>query len=569
MAVITLNGLLDPGEKSSPIALSPNLSDMGPVDHSPPLPPAAALRAPGTTTLVDNLPISEIGAALTLYRMRTFFQDYYYRIHIKPVQIDLGVVAAAQSRVISVWNAYPDQEATLGAITSDQPGVEYTGAEPPYVFQELQQVTWDLVVTTAGPPEIDAHVLWDFTDVPDPAPVVVTGTRAIQFKYPPEVPVNEDWGWLTNVITAVDGTEQRAGLRGVPRMDMDLKVVLTDDSEIRDVQQMLFSAQNRLWLPWTQYATPVTVQANASTDILVLDTVLADVRVDEYLMLALGGTSTLLVQVAELVAGGVRLAAPLAVTVPAGTVAAPGAPSFVADTTTLRRYAVHDAAEISLRAQSSQTRTQWARPGNTIVLATFDGHTLLDKRPLANSLVPEAYVANTMRYDGEVGAVDIVTLWDYTKIAQQFEFLVQRVQDPEQMDYWKVFGDTMRGSLKNFLMPTWRPDLELLAPMGLAANSATFKGPQYADFFYKATTHRRLVFTTAGGVHYAKVTSAVKTAEGDSLVVFSPALPNDVAYTQTEMVSLLLSQRIDNDVIRLQHMPRETTLSFNTRTADP
>jgi hypothetical protein len=251
-------------------------------------------------------------------------------------------------------------------------------------------------------------------------------------------------------------------------------------------------------------------------------------------------------------------------------VVVPGSPSFITDSTQMRRYSVDDAASLSLRAQASQVRSQWARPGHSITLTTFDGMVLLDKRPLANSLVPQSYNVGTQRFDGETGIVEIMTLWDYTKITQQFEFLLHRVQTPTDMDYWKVFGDTLRGGLKNFLQPTWRKDLILLVPMSPGANSATFVGPEYAEFYFKSLPHRRLAFTTAAGVHYAKVTSAAKTVDGDSLVVFTPALPaGSVPWAQVSMVSLLLAQRIADDVIRLSHDALQTTLSFNTRTADP
>lgn len=568
MAVITLNGFVGVTALQNPATLTPELSEFGPVNLSPPLTPAGQLRGNVAGALVDNLPISENEETITFSRMPTFFQDYYYRIHIRPVRIDLGVVAAQQSRVVSLWNAYPDTSAELDAITSSQTGIEYSGDDPPVSMPPLQLKTWDLVITTSGPPNINAEVLWDFSNVPDPAPIVVTGTRAIQFKYAPSATVKEKWAWMTDKQVAVDGTEQRAGLRGVPRQTMESSITLVSQAEIRDVEQMLFSAQNRLWVPFFQYATTVNELALAGTDFLKLDVQRADPRVNEYLMLVLA-TGTVLVQVATLAADGVWLAAPLAQTVPAGTLAAPGAPSFVTDSTAVRRYSVNEAAEMSINALSTQVKEQWARPGNTISLTTFDSMVVLDKRPLANSLVPQSYVANTQRFDADVGIVEIQTLWDYTKQIHAREYLLRRVQQPVDMDYWKVFGDTIRGSLKNFLLPTYRPDLELLLPMGIAANNATFKGSAYAEFFYKAPTHRRLAITTAGGVHYAKVTSAAKTVDGDSLVVFTPALPNDPLYTQTELVSILLAVRLEDDEFDLEHFPLETILSLNVRTADP
>lgn len=393
MAVITINGFLGLQPLQSPITLTPELSEFGPVDLSPPLNPAGQLALNFAMAVADNLPIDEIEDVITFSRMPTFFQDYYYRIHIRPVRIDLGVVAAAQTRTVTLWNAYPDISATLDSINFSQEGVEYVGDDPPVAILPLELKTWDIVITTSGPPQVEAEVLFDFSDVPDPAPILITGTRAIQFKFQPEVPVQEGWEWMTNVHVSVDGTEQRAGLRAVPRVDQSVRVIIDSEDDIRELQSMMFSASNRFWMPQFQYATIILLDAAAGTSYLALNTTLADVRENEYLMIVVGG-DTLLVQVQSLAAGGVNLAAPLAVDVKKGTLVAPGSPSFISDNGQVRRYPVNTAGEISVKSQLTTVRSSFQRPGHTQTLTMFDGMAVLDKHPLANDMVPETYTVN-------------------------------------------------------------------------------------------------------------------------------------------------------------------------------
>lgn len=568
MAVITLNGFMGSNVVPAGTALAPNLSDLAWSDQSPPLTPAGELRANFEVTLTDNLPIDDVEQSIELSRMSTFFQDYYYRIHIRPVRIDLGVVAAAQTRTVSLWNAFPDESADLDAINFSQEGLEYVGDEPPVAILPLQIKTWDIVITTSGPPNIDAEVQFDFSDVADPAPIVITGTRAIQFKFQPEVPVNESWQWMTDVKISVDGTEQRAGLRGVPRVDQSTNVILDTVEDIRELQSMLFSASNRFWMPQFQYATTVTQDAVAGTSYLALNTTLADVRANEYLMLVVGNKTTL-VQVLEIATGGVNLAAPLAVDVKRGTLVAPGSPSFINDNTQLRRYAVNYVGEISVKAGLTTVRSQFQRPGHTQVLTTFDGMPVLDKQPLANDLIPEPYTANTQKFDAEVGIRELVTLWDAAKVGGTRQYLIKRIREPEVLDYWKLFGDTVRGSLKNFLLPSFRSDLTLYAPMGINANSATFNGSEYAEFYYKSQAKRYLAFTTPLGMFYTKVLSATKTVEGNSLVVFSPALPAVDGWQNASVISVMSAVRILNDTIDLEHYASHTLVNFTFREAYP
>ncbi|WBF77008.1 hypothetical protein PSV3_00307 [Septimatrevirus PSV34] len=73
----------------------------------------------------------------------------------------------------------------------------------------LQELTYEITVGVSGPPNINVEVQFDFSNVPDPLPILITGTRAVKFDIVPEVPLNETWEWLSDNIVAVDGTEQR------------------------------------------------------------------------------------------------------------------------------------------------------------------------------------------------------------------------------------------------------------------------------------------------------------------------------------------------------------------------
>ncbi|MBN5101468.1 hypothetical protein JY461_11910, partial [Stenotrophomonas maltophilia] len=96
-------------------------------------------------------------------QQRTSFDDWYYRIHVLPLRIDLGNLVTNQVRYVQVWNAYLQQQ-TLASVTLENgEGVELVGpGAPPLAFSALQLRRWQLSVTTEGPPVIAASLSYDF-----------------------------------------------------------------------------------------------------------------------------------------------------------------------------------------------------------------------------------------------------------------------------------------------------------------------------------------------------------------------------------------------------------------------
>ena len=73
--------------------------------------------------------------ALTGMRVPSYFEDYYFRVHLLPGRINLGSLASEQSRTIEVWNARltPNNLASITATGAD--GMTLTGPAPaPTVF---------------------------------------------------------------------------------------------------------------------------------------------------------------------------------------------------------------------------------------------------------------------------------------------------------------------------------------------------------------------------------------------------------------------------------------------------
>lgn len=503
----------------------------------------------------------------------SFRQDFYERVHVFPSRMALGTIASEQTRLVSVWNAYTQQNANLAAITpTNAGGLILTGPGVPLVMTPLQELVWTLRITADGSPQINASFLFDFSNVPDPLPLIITGTRASLLPVVPEVPVVERWRWLTDTHVSVDGTEQRVGLRPVPRRSLRTRLVFVKAAELREQYRTLMASVGRLFIPYFQYATTVTETAGTGDSALSFDVGLADVRNGDYVVIVQQDVARLL-QLGVVGTSGATLSAPLTAPVPKGAVIAPAFASMIPNNTSLQRAAVNNYGSVTLNSEATYPRTSLQRPGAVATLNTLSGYPILERRPLANDDIGHTFDTGQEMDDAETGLVDLYSYWDFTKMEQLLSFNVRRVgrscgfqTGVAEFDYWRAFCDAMKGSLNNFLLSTYRPDLVLYSSVGVGADSIVAFGADYVDTYWPAPAYHYIAITTAKGVHYAQVMAASKDADGNSVLSFAPALPATEGWNDVLEVSYLLKLRIADDQVELEHYPFETTFNIRVRT---
>lgn len=507
-----------------------------------------------------------VGAALP-----SFKGDFYERIHLFPSRMDLGTVANNQTRILSVWNAHVGTPATLNALgLVNGMGITVEGASMPVPFAPMQERFWTVTITSDGPPAINAILSFDF-DLPDPLPVVIRGSRATVLFVPPNVPVREQWKWLTNVQVAVKGDEQRIGLRGAPRVSQATEMVFVTVAEAREQYRLLLNALGRLFVPHFQWATALSSAAQAGTTYLLCDTGYLNARDGDFVLVIAPGIAQLL-EVEDVFPDALELKAPLASGLPLGTRVVLVFPSLIPNNQSLSRKAVDSHATMSLESTAEYPRAQLQREFSTAELRYHAGIPILERQLIGDELTHTFDTGQEME-DGQVGLVEIINDWDYTKVGQNVTFRALRVGSDgfglngvQEFDYWRLFFDTIRGDLGVFFLPSHRPDQVTPGLVSEGSDSLLLMGGSYADDFWPHESYRYFAIDTAAGVHYATVTAASKNNLGDSTVTFTPALPSAPGWEQIRKVSYMYKLRMKGDTVDLEHYHLDTFISFPTRT---
>lgn len=553
------------GDASSNI--SAELNELTPAEYNP------AIYDPRDTTLRGGRSAYRIAPSnrwpIVGNEQNNFFRDFYFRVHVSPLKLDLQTVASSQTRQFKVWNAWPETTAQLSDILVSNPvGIEISGQATPYAMPPLQELTYDITVGTSGPPNISVEVQFDFSNVADPLPILITGTRAVKFDIVPEVPVNETWEWLSDLMIATDGTEQRIALRGeMPRVELNLKVKFDSSESIRRFYSDLASSVGRLWIPEYQYATRTTAASASGTLQLYFDNAQTDIRDGDYILVQTPLTA-MLVEIDVLNASGALVTSALLADIPEGSLVMPGSAALIDNQTSLDRYAVHEAAETNLNCKMIRQRSTLVRQGSAITLPTFLTFPVVDRRPLADELVKDEVSTGQVSIDNQTGLPDIISRWDYSRIGGPRTFKVNRIKAPDEIDYWKTVFAYCRGQARKFWMPTYRDDMKLAVAPSDATTTYTIEGTQYAEKIWPIITHRYIEIETASGIHRTQITGASVTGSNTIILLTTP-LPTGAGWRNVSRISYLLPVRLNDDKIEWKHYGLESLLNLSIRTAEP
>lgn len=482
-------------------------------------------------------------------QQRTSFDDWYYRIHVLPLRIDLGNLVTNQVRYVQVWNAYLQQQ-TLASVTLENgEGVELVGpGAPPLAFSALQLRRWQLSVTTEGPPVIAASLSYDFVAL-GRRTVTITGNRMSAWMLPPdwERPVTETLAWATDVQQSIGGGEARFPLRGSPRRSWEFSV-LADRRERQVLEHALFDWSARTWaLPvWNDVSWLSARLALGVQSIPVQAATQRDYRPGGLAMLWKDVTTYELVEVADIAADSLQLARPTANAWAPGTRVLPCRTARIAETPSLER--VTDQVMRSTVRLAAVETCDWPAAAPA---AVYRGRPVLEQRPDLDQAQTAEFGRQLVVIDGDIGpvAVDDITgkAW------------------PLQSHAWQTWGRTEQANLRSLLywlqgraaalwVPSWADDLELVEPALTTSSGIVVAWAGVARFGRAQAGRRHLrIELFSGQVLYRQLIEATELDPQREFLQLDA--PHGIALQPSaiRLISWMVLARLSSDTVELSH----------------
>lgn len=516
---------------------------------------SGSLVSPSPTTLPSEVVVA----------VRSFTGDFYYRVWAIPLTLRAQNPRVGTPIPFFIWNAFPDpytNDLTTITASGDETITLSVSAPSTFTAVEMREVT--VTINNTDVNEIDAEFLFTFELGSAEFNFLATVLEFIFMR--PDPPIGEKWEWLTDVLRSWGGKEQRVALRNYPRRFIDYQLAVENEADRREQYRRWHKSINiDVMMPLFQYAGTVTQTAPLGSSTLTLDLSSVDIRDGEPAVLVHPGNEQGELVIVDTVGPGtVTLQAPLTFDVPAGMILSPAHRGRVNNNTGVKMRSV--TGNVDLNAQVFDDRATLVRPSATVTVDTYQSIPVLDRRPLAEGDVGELFDGGFQDIDYDTGAQERKSAWAHPVFAGTRNYLVQRVLEPDEMDWWRLFLEGCKGQQNPFLLPTFREDLTAISEPLPGGSELVVAEGYYVDDLFPYETYKRLeIELSDGSLLRTAVTDALLEEDGSATLTLLE--PFGVA-TDIVRVSFLNLARLASDTVEWQHDHLVSTVEIKIKAID-
>lgn len=541
MAVVTTYALVDFDARKQP---QPNevagITDPFFADQSYPNRwPMLDTEALGKVDVTDNLPIDlEPKAAVSSWRMPTFLDDYYNRIHVNPGVIALGNLLSAQIRTVEVWSAYftPKLLSSVGQVGTEGITLTQPEAAPTY-FAAVEARIYTINISTNGPPIVDAIYSFHF---PSETPTLtIPGRRVVLWPFVPDTGYDETMEWKTDLLDSFNN-EQRLALREAPRQTFSHKFLL-DEQQFSRAKAINTQGAHRVYgiAVWDE-VTPLLNGLTAGSSFIAFDTANADYR-DDLIMLWASDTNLAALEITTVTPTGVNLKLPLDKNWPKCYIA----PLRFARTLSGVEYS--RAANKYITAKIQFIVTQNKDLGDNGSFPTYRGKPVMTDRSAVVGDLSEKIVRTIDMFDNGSGPIQIDIASNWVRFMQTISFIKNN-----KADVWKLrkWIHARRGKQRAFWLPSWNRDLVILQNVASTAISIIVSPIGYPLYY----TVKDIMIQLLNGTRiFARVTSGSTYKDGNEALSLSAQIGTAFATTDIDFVCFMSHVRFDTDLVTFNH----------------
>lgn len=480
--------------------------------------------------------------------VKSYFDDFYHRIHVTPKSVDLGNVVSTQTVPLFVWNAHLTPK-TLNAITGTDEGLIVGGQpNPPLHYGALQEREYQLQVTPDGQPVLDTRVVFDF-GAEQPA-VRVTANRIIAWSFVPNWTdsINESLTWATDILQSESLIEQRRALRLAPRREFEASN-FADGRERQLLDLALFGWGARIWsLPIWHEIQLLKVAVPADSLFISCDTQYLDFRANGLALLR--GESALNTEVVEVLAvlpNGLQLKRAtqqhwpeLSRLYPARTAQLIEAPSLIRKTDKLQEFGVR------FRVVESNDVT------GQMPVKTYRDYSVLEQRPEESDDLTASYERLQKTLDSGMSHPLVMDIGGASVPVQSWRNVMY---GRKQRHLFRALIYALNGRQKALWVPTWADDLTITQTVSAGAAAITVANVGYTRFANGRTGRKDIrIELHSGQVFYRRIVGSEELNTEEERLAINEPLNVQIQPSEVAQVSWLALMRLDSDTVTLEHV---------------
>ncbi len=370
--------------------------------------------------------------------------------------------------------------------------------------------------------------------------------------------------WRTDVMIALDGTEQRVALRNLPRQIFRPKYLMDSDLDLQYWKFALSRDLRTTWdLPLWAESEKITAPVEGGVD----STVDADFSLMDD---TLGNKFLLLHPDAETVevftisgrtdTTATRASGTFTEDYPLGSVIIPVEPSFTQNNSGYEPFKIN-AATIGLEMIPVANRVLEGK--GSAAIPSYNARPLLSRRPQESK---EVFSQELARLDFG-GKIQIETSQSVANINSGRSY---KSAGKDDRQFWKLFLNTVKGQQKSFYTSTYRHDMTVVTQPSVGGTTFIIQDDaQVADGWEDNSSHQNLSIETADGDTQLREIDTVTTVDnldGTHTIGITAGLTATVDGSTINKVSFLELARLGSDAIDVQHFHTHRVVKLPIRT---
>lgn len=525
-------------------------------------PQTAANASKGTAGALATPAHAILASGTAVAPLRAFAELFYFRIWAIPAVLDVQNPKRHIPIPFALWSAYLEPN-TLNAITSTGALGLTLDAVPPTTFGRLELRTVHATIGDTAPIQIDATFHFAFDE----------GTGILRFialladilPILSEDQIVETLEWKTDVLTNYNGSEQRIALRQRPRRTLQVDMMIGDDADRKKLYDKLFkTAALTVITPSYQYQSRLKVATVIGDNKIYTNTRRADLRAGENVIVTTFDGVFFMYEVDTVFADHVTITTAFSQVIDAGAIVCGGFAGHFPNKSGLAMQQRGGKAQLSILLTDSRPQVSW--PGYVATVPTFNGKPLLLKNPLSNNDAQEDFDVGLDVIDNATGKPAYYSSWLQPMIEGARAYLIQSLLNQDDLEFWRAFLDTVRGSQKTFYTPTYRNDLVRMAGTSFLPGEITVEGTEYATQYFGHAPFNQIEIETSVGTFQLNIASIENLGDSTKLHFVTP-IPVDVSHAEATRISYLMLVRLGSDSVSLTHSATSTIVDTSLRMA--
>lgn len=370
---------------------------------------------------------------------------------------------------------------------------------------------------------------------------------SVDFKLWPLIPGNEmteALEWKTDVIQAIDGSEQRISLRSYPRVSYEADFTVTSKADAARLSFALNVGQDKLWgWPCWQERLSLTGKLLSGETTIDIDTTFSTFIDGGYALLWSGWGRYEIIEIGTVSPAGLNLARATTVDFGAGCALMPIRRVRITEQATRKDYPVSIATLFSVVANSVDSVTVDA-PTSAMQYLGFD---VIENAGLMPGQTRDRAIDRRLFvFDSEVGNYSIEAMGEYPIITSACRWLTMNPMASMAHRRWLY---RRAGRCVPVWVPSWTHDINLAEPLD-ATNVVIAQEIGFAAFGMAQPTRTHLAFIDKGGhIMACREIIAAASDAGRDILTLDAAIPC-TGYQAT--VSFLTLHRLAADRIELR-----------------